>query len=76
MRPTMRAVTPLEGLNEDGFRMAVLGEFGAAYNILSSTNLLDWSPVGVVTNTLGTVQFTDPGATNSPARFYRSVDYE
>lgn len=56
--------------------MAVLGEFGAAYNILSSTNLLDWSPVGVVTNTLGTVQFTDPGATNSPARFYRSVDYE
>ena len=72
-RPTMRVGTPLEGLVEDGFRLTVLGEFGSPYSILGTTNLLDWIPVGTVTNTYGTVQLTDPAATELPSRFYRVV---
>jgi hypothetical protein len=46
---------------------------GAAYSILGSTNLLDWASVGTVANTYGTVQLTDPGATNLPWPFYQAV---
>ena len=71
--PTLRVGTPLEGLVEDGFRLTLTGEFGGEYLILGSTNLLDRLPTGMVTNTYGTVQFTDPAATNLPARFYRAL---
>ena len=72
-RPTLRVGTPLEGLVEDGFRLTLTGEFGAQYQILGSTNLLDWLFTGTVTNTYGTSQLTDSAATNLPARFYRIV---
>ena len=72
-RPTMRVGTPLEGLVEDGFRLTVLGEFGSPYSILGTTNLLEWTPIGTVTNTYGTVQLTDSAATNLPYRAYRAV---
>ena len=49
----------------------------AAANLLcvfeASTNLVQWTKLSVRTNTTGTVQFDDPGATNRPARFYRVV---
>lgn len=72
-RPNMRAVTCLEGLVEDGFRMTLLGEFGGQYRLLVSTNLENWTQTGTVTNPYGTVQFTDPAATNMQRRFYRAV---
>jgi hypothetical protein len=72
-RPTLRAGTPLQGLVENGFRLTLTGEFGTNYAILGSTNLTDWASVGRVTNTYGTVQFTDPAATNLPYRLYRAV---
>jgi hypothetical protein len=37
----------------------------------ASTNLVQWTKLSVRTNTTGTMQFDDPGATNRPARFYR-----
>ncbi len=37
----------------------------------ASTNLVQWTKLSVRTNTTGTIQFDDPGATNRPARFYR-----
>jgi hypothetical protein len=63
----------LAGFTPTGFRVFVTGGFGAAYQILSSTNLTDWSLVGEVTNSFGTFQFTDPAATNLPACFYRAL---
>ena len=72
-RPGLQVGTPLEGLFEDGFRLTLTGEFGALYTIYGSTNLLDWLPAGTVTNTYGTVQFTDPAALNTPYLFYRAV---
>ena len=72
-RPSLQVSTVLEGLFKDGFRLTLAGEFGGEYLILGSTNLLDWLPTGTVTNTYGTVQFTDPAATNSPYGFYRAL---
>ena len=72
-RPSLEVGTPLEGLVEDGFRLTLTGEFGTAYAIWGSTNLLDWTAVGTVTNTYGTTQLTDPTAINLPRRFYRAV---
>jgi hypothetical protein len=37
----------------------------------SSTNLVNWSWLGVRTNLTGTILFTDPRATNLTKRFYR-----
>jgi uncharacterized repeat protein (TIGR02543 family) len=72
-RPWLRVGTPLEGLVENGFRLTLMGEFGTPYSILWSTNFLNWTAAGTVTNTYGTVQFTDPAGTNLPARFYRAL---
>ena len=71
-RPKLKVGTPLEGLVEKGFRLTLNGEFGTAHSILGSTNLLNWSFVGTVTNTYGEVQLTDPVATNLLYRFYRA----
>ena len=72
-RSMIRVGTPLEGLVEGGFRLSIIGDFGVDYSILSSTNLFDWTDVGSVTNTYGTVQFTDPAAKNLPVIFYRAL---
>ena len=72
-RPSLEVGTPLEGLVEDGFRLTLTGEFGTNYALQGSTNLANWNQLGTVTNTYGTVQFTDLAATNLPRRFYRAV---
>jgi hypothetical protein len=72
-RPGLQVGPPLEGLVEEGFRLTLTGELGGEYEILGSTNLLDWLPAGTVTNAYGTIQFTDPATTNLPARFYRAL---
>jgi uncharacterized repeat protein (TIGR02543 family) len=73
-RPWLTVGTSLEGLSDQGFRLTLTGEFGAAYRIDGSTDLVQWTPLGTITNTYGTVQFTDPAATNTPHRFYRAVE--
>jgi len=41
------------------------------FQMQASTNLVNWSPLAVLTNTLGTVSYTDQLASNRQARFYR-----
>jgi hypothetical protein len=72
-KPSLAVAPHLGGLFEDGFRLTLTGEFGGQYEILGSTNMVDWLPAGTVTNTYGAVQFTDPAASNLPARFYRAL---
>jgi hypothetical protein len=62
----------LRGLNE-GFELTLTGEFGMPYRIDGSTNLSNWVPLITLTNTFGTMQYIDYGATNFPLRFYRGV---
>ena len=40
--------------------------------VLTSTNLKDWTSVATITNTLGTVQFTDSLSSSISRRFYRA----
>jgi len=72
-KPSLIVDSPLNGLFEDGFRLTLRGEFGQAYRIDASTNLVGWSPLTTITNIYGTTQFTDETATNAERRFYRAL---
>jgi formylglycine-generating enzyme required for sulfatase activity len=52
------------------FKFAITGPPGV-YSVLGSTNLLAWSALGVATNPLGSVNFTDVTAHLSSEKFYR-----
>jgi hypothetical protein len=73
--PSLTVSPPMNGLFGDGFRLTLNGEFGQAYRIDASTNLVDWSPLTTITNIYGTTQFTDDSATNAPHRFYRAIQF-
>jgi hypothetical protein len=75
-RPGLRVDTSLEGLVEEGFRLTLMGEFGKQYEILGSSDLVNWMQAGTLTNVYGTSQFTDGAARNQPRRFYRAVRLE
>ncbi|MCX6875140.1 MAG: InlB B-repeat-containing protein [Verrucomicrobia bacterium] len=72
-RPGLRIDTSPEGLVEDGCRLTLTGEFGKQYEILGSSDLVNWIQAGTLTNVYGTSQFTDGDATNLPRRFYRAA---
>jgi len=72
-RPKLNAFGGLNGLNEQGFRLTLTGEFGGHYRMDGSTNLFEWTELAVLTNTFGATQFLDGGATNVPLRFYKAV---
>jgi len=52
--------------------LSVAGDAGLRYLFEASTNLMNWTWLGVRTNLTGTIQFTDM-VTNFPKRFYRVV---
>ena len=58
------------------FRFSLYGVPGSAYQILASTNLVNWETQATVVvpaiNTSGTVLYTDSISTNFPRRFYRA----
>lgn len=49
--------------------LSVSGAVGQQYQLQATTNLTDWTDLDLITNTNGTVNFTDPEAL--PARVYR-----
>jgi uncharacterized repeat protein (TIGR02543 family) len=60
-------------LADDGFRVTLGGDLGSKYEIDGSSNLVNWIPLVTLTNSSGVIQFTDPAATNTMFRFYRSL---
>jgi hypothetical protein len=57
----------------NGFQINVAGGLGATYILQASSNLLDWISLQTNVNSSGTLQLTDPQATNFNHRFYRAV---
>jgi hypothetical protein len=51
--------------------LSAAGNSGLLYLLDASTNLVNWTKVGVRSNATGIVQFTDPKATNHATRLYR-----
>ena len=64
-----------QSITPEGFRLTVLSGPGLVYQIQGSANLGTWVNLGVVTNTSGESQFTDPAGTNLPLRYYRGVSW-
>jgi hypothetical protein len=56
-----------------GALVTLTGAAGDRYEIQSSSNLVSWTPLLILTNATGTVQFTDPSATNLTHRFYQAL---
>ena len=56
---------------EGAFEFALTGPPGV-YAVLASTDLAAWSALGIATNTLGSILFTDAAAHLSPQKFYRA----
>ena len=63
----------LEGLTPDGFRFTLVSDAPSVWQILGSTNLSFWESLGAIANSLGEVQFSDPGSTGRAERLYRGV---
>jgi uncharacterized repeat protein (TIGR02543 family) len=57
----------------EGVQLTLSGEYGGAYRMDTSSNLFDWVPGAIVTNTYGTLQLIDASATNASQRFYRGI---
>ena len=54
------------------FQMTVTAYAGSGYTVQSSTNLTVWATAFVTSSVpSGVFIFTDPAATNAPAKFYR-----
>jgi len=55
------------------FQVTFQGKAGQAFSVEASTNLPVWFPLVTLTNTTGTLLFTDPTPATGPRRFYRSL---
>ncbi len=55
------------------FQMNLTGTLNQVWVIQVSTNLVNWTPLFNVTNTLGSIQILDNTAADYPRRFYRAV---
>ena len=55
----------------DTVLLTATGQTNLRYVFEASTNLAQWTKVGVRTNLTGTAEFTDSAATNLPRLFYR-----
>jgi hypothetical protein len=53
--------------------LSLTGQTNLLYVIQASTNLVQWTKIGVRTNLTGRLEFTDRTATNYLQRFYRAV---
>lgn len=67
------ALVSVLGNDQNGrFRFALFGDLNAVYGIQVSSNLLQWVPLGAVTNFSGVVVFTDLDSPSLNQRFYRA----
>jgi hypothetical protein len=62
-------------MSGDGLHLQLLGASGVGpIVVLASSNLRAWEPILTNPPAIGPVQFTDAGASDPAARFYRAVE--
>ena len=61
-------MTRLTGLSQGAFQFGLSNAVGLGFDVLASTNLVDWALLGTVSPVF---QVTDPDASRYPYRFYR-----
>jgi len=71
-RPMLQARRGPAGDTDLVSAFSVVGEVGEKYTIQTSTNLLNWNPILVLTNSLGLTYFQVPADSNAATRFYRA----
>ncbi|MGO8926296.1 MAG: hypothetical protein ACLQU3_05320 [Limisphaerales bacterium] len=59
------------GFSHGQFQMLMSGTAGQTYTLLTSTNLVTWTPLGVFLCTNSVMTIADPSASNFSRRFYR-----
>jgi hypothetical protein len=57
----------------DAFAFTILGETGIVYQVQRSTDLLAWSPVTNLLNTLGSIRHTNSSSGAASQYFYRAL---
>jgi hypothetical protein len=67
--PQFTAITNVTGSQ---VQLNLIGQTGKSINLLSSTDLLNWSTLGTVSNPTGATNYTD-SATASPQKFYQAT---
>ena len=60
-------------LSDESFHLSASGPDGAWFHVEYSTNLMDWTSICTNQVINGSIDFIDPDAANSEARFYRTV---
>jgi uncharacterized delta-60 repeat protein len=71
----MREVCRLSGwvrIAQDRFQLTVTGRAGARIALETSEDLTAWTPLVMLTNTPGRLEFSDPAGLNYSQRFYRA----
>ena len=63
-------------LQEGGFNLALAGVPGSQIQLQVSSDLVTWTPLRVLTNTQGRIEFPDPVTQGTPQRFYRALPME
>jgi hypothetical protein len=72
--PSLEIKTPQgDGFGPAGFRFTLSSDPDSIYEILASTNLINWQSLGRLTNAFGETQVTDISATNSTHKFYKAL---
>jgi uncharacterized repeat protein (TIGR02543 family) len=70
VRPSLTAAST--SWSADGFRFTLSSDPGLSYSIETSTNLINWVPLIVITNSTGSLNWVDPAASQFGHRFYRA----
>ncbi len=65
-------ISSIEMLADGQAQLTIAGTPGDQYAVECSSNLLQWTVLGTLTNNTGTVQFTDPAAAELRVRIYRA----
>ncbi|MGZ8901356.1 MAG: cohesin domain-containing protein, partial [Limisphaerales bacterium] len=63
-------------LEADAIQLRLIGEAGVRYRVMSSTNLVDWTEVGVFSDASGAVLISDPIDPDAAQKFYRATQLD